>query len=115
MTSIAYNAHARFPTVLDLCNGAISEKNPQIFGPPLPAEYVTVFSGRTDAAEVRCDLTDSIYRNPLCACTPRVEALGLSSRTNFLDPLCLSLLQALGAMAQCPATRLYIVTVFFVC
>ena len=29
------------------------------FGPSLPAEYVTVFSGQTDAAEVRCDLTDT--------------------------------------------------------
>ena len=27
--------------VLDLRNGAVSEKNPQIFGPPLPAEYMT--------------------------------------------------------------------------
>ena len=45
-------------TVLDICNRAVSEKNPQIFRPPLPAKYVTVFSGRTDTAEVRCDLTD---------------------------------------------------------
>ena len=47
-----------------------SEKTPQIFGPPLPAEYVTVFSGQTDAPEVICDLTDrhtdkqTNYRNP---------------------------------------------------
>ena len=44
--------------VLDLRNGAVSEKTPQIFWPPLPAEYVTVFSGRTDALEVSFDLTD---------------------------------------------------------
>ena len=66
-----HNAHARFSQengrpsvwlsmegVLDLRNGAVSEKTPQILRPPLPAEYVTVFSGRTDAPEVRCDLTD---------------------------------------------------------
>ena len=41
--------------VLDLCNRGVSEKHPQIFGPQLPVEYVTEFSGRTD---VRCDLTD---------------------------------------------------------
>ena len=40
-----------------LCNGAISEKTPH-FLPPLPAEYVTVFSGQTDTPEVRFDLTD---------------------------------------------------------
>ena len=45
--------------VLDLRNEAISEKNPQIFLPLLSAEYVTVFSGRTDAPEVKCDLTDT--------------------------------------------------------
>ena len=44
--------------VLDLCNRAVSEKTPQIFLPPLPIEYVTVFSGRIDTPEVRCDLTD---------------------------------------------------------
>ena len=68
----AYNTHARYPWkngrlyvwlsmegVLDLCNGAVSEKTQQIFWPSLPAEYVTVFSKRTDAPEVRCDLTDT--------------------------------------------------------
>ena len=45
--------------ILEIYNGAVSEKTPQIFLPPLPAEYVTVFSGRTDAPEVRCDLTDT--------------------------------------------------------
>ena len=39
-------------------NGAVSEKTPQIFGPLLPTEYVTVFSGRTDAPEVRFGLTN---------------------------------------------------------
>ena len=29
--------------VLDLCHGAVSEKNPHIFEPRLPAEYVTEF------------------------------------------------------------------------
>ena len=29
--------------VLDLCNGAVSEKTPQIFLPLFPAEYVTAF------------------------------------------------------------------------
>ena len=42
-----------------LCNGAVSEKSPQIFRPSLPVEYVTEFSGRTDAPKVRCDLTDT--------------------------------------------------------
>ena len=61
---LGHNAHAHFPQengrlfvwplaegVLDLCNGAVSEKLPQIVRPPLPAEYVTAFSGRTDAPE----------------------------------------------------------------
>ena len=49
----------QYPTTHEavyLCNGAVSEKSPQIFRPPWPAEYVTVFSGRTDAPEVRCEL-----------------------------------------------------------
>ena len=39
---------------------------PQIFQPPLPAEYVTAFSGQTEAPEVRCDLTHrhNYYFNP---------------------------------------------------
>ena len=41
--------------VLDLFNGVVSEKT-QL--PQLPSEYMTVFSGRTDTSEVRCDLTD---------------------------------------------------------
>ena len=52
----------QYPTTQEavyLCNGAVSEKSPQIFRPPLPVEYVTVFSGRTDAPEVRFDLTDT--------------------------------------------------------
>ena len=66
------NAHTRFPQengqpyvwlsmegVLDLRNGAVSEKTPQIFDLRFSAEYVTVFSRRTDAPEVRCDLTDT--------------------------------------------------------
>ena len=35
--------------VLDLCNGAVSEKTPQFVLPSLPAEYVTAVLGRTDA------------------------------------------------------------------
>ena len=71
----------QYPTTQEavyLCNGTVLEKSPKIFRPPLPAEYVTVFSGRTDAPEVRCDLTDRQtqthnYRNPRCACAPRVK------------------------------------------
>ena len=37
---------------------------------PLPAEYVTVFSGRTDAPEVRCDLTDPPTHPPTHTHTP---------------------------------------------
>ena len=51
----------QYPTTQEavyLCNRAVSEKSPQIFQPPLPVEYVTVFSGRTDAPGVRFDLTD---------------------------------------------------------
>ena len=61
-------------------NGAVSEKKTHFF-PPLPAEYVTVFSGRTDAPEVRLDLTDTHthretkYSKPRCACTPRVNEI----------------------------------------
>ena len=40
--------------VLDLCNGAVSGKTPHIFLPSSPVEYVTAFSRRTDAPEVRC-------------------------------------------------------------
>ena len=54
------NVHVWLSTkgVLDLRNGVVSEKTPLIFGPPLPTEYVTEFSGQTDAPEVRSDLTD---------------------------------------------------------
>ena len=38
--------------VMDLYNGEVSEKTLQIFSPSLPTEYVTTFSGRTDAPEV---------------------------------------------------------------
>ena len=34
-------------------------QNPQSFRPQVPPEYVTVFSGRTDTPEVRCNLTDT--------------------------------------------------------
>ena len=67
---------------LDLSNGAVSEKMPQIFLPSLSAECVSAFSRRTDAPEVRCDLsdtqTDSNYCNPRCACAPRVNQTELS-------------------------------------
>ena len=42
--------------VLDLCNRVVSDK---MFLPLLPIEYMTVSSGRTDAPEVTCDLTDT--------------------------------------------------------
>ena len=43
--------------VLDLHNGVVSEKIPHMFSPLLPTKYMTVFSGRTDTPEVKCDLT----------------------------------------------------------
>ena len=45
---------------LDLRNSWVLEKTLQIFWPSLPTEYVTPFSGRTEAPEVRCDLTDNL-------------------------------------------------------
>ena len=42
----------------EVCNGAVTEKSPQIFQPMLPAEYVKAVSGRTEAPEVNCHLTD---------------------------------------------------------
>ena len=68
----------QYPTtqeVVYLCNEAVSEKSPQIFWPSLPVEYMAEFSGRTDAPEVRCDLTDrhDDYSNPRCTCAPRVN------------------------------------------
>ena len=72
LAMLTNNAHAHFlqengrlylwhsmEGVLDLCNRAVSEKPPHIFGPTLPTEYVTVFSRQTDAPEVRCGLTDT--------------------------------------------------------
>ena len=38
-----------------ILNGAVSEKIPQFLG-PLPAEYVTEFSGQTDAPNMTCGL-----------------------------------------------------------
>ena len=54
--------------VQDLCNGGVSET----------IQYVTAFSGQTDAQEMRCDLTDRQidkvnYSHPRCACAPRVN------------------------------------------
>ena len=47
----------------------------QIFWPLLPIEYVTVFSRRTDAPNVRCDQTQRTtkYHNPHCTCVLRVN------------------------------------------
>ena len=64
--------------VLDVCNGALSEKTPQIFWLSLPVEYVIWLSGRKDAVEVRYWLTDKYthrpnYSNPCCACAQRVN------------------------------------------
>ena len=81
-----YHAHTYYPQekwptlrmdqregALDLGNGAVAEKMPQIFLPLLPAECVTAFSRRTDAPEVRCDLTERQTDSPRCACAPRVN------------------------------------------
>ena len=68
-----HNAHACYPQekmadimygypregALDLRNAWVLEKTPQIFQPSSPAEFVTAVLGRTDAPEVRCDLTDT--------------------------------------------------------
>ena len=74
----------------------VSEKTPQFLLPSLPGEYVAEFSGRTEAPEVRCDLTDrhthtqtdrqtdrhrhGNYRNPRCACAPRVNEKHYSAK-----------------------------------
>ena len=60
--------------VLDLRNRAVSEKTPQIFD----FHCSLSISGRTDAPEVRCGLTDRHtdkpnYSSARCACTPRVN------------------------------------------
>ena len=63
--------------LLNLCNGVVSEKTPQIFGHPLPAEYVTssIFSRRIDVPEVTCELTYTHTDKPTTsgACAPRVN------------------------------------------
>ena len=46
---------------LDLYNRTVSEKTLQRFWPPLPAEYVTVFSGWTDTPKVTCDTHTHIH------------------------------------------------------
>ena len=49
-----------------------TEKTPQFFLPPLPIEYMTELSGRTDAPKVRCDLikththTDTVTLLRMC-------------------------------------------------
>ena len=96
--------------VLDLCNGAVSEKTPQIFLPSSPAEYVTAFSGRTDAPEVRCDLTDrhththDNYSNPRCACAPRVNNTLTHAHAHNIKIVC-----------TCYCTCFYVHVVFSVC
>ena len=62
---------------LDLSNGAVSEETLQFFGPPLPAEYVTVFSEQTDPPEVRCDLTDTQTDRPNYSNPPAHARRGL--------------------------------------
>ena len=84
----AYNVHACYlqengrpyvwlskEGVLDLCNGVVSEKTPQIFLTLLSAEYVTALSGQTDAPEVRCDLTDT-QTDPTTVTLLRMRAKG---------------------------------------
>ena len=64
------------------------KKNPQIFWTSLVIEYILLISGRTDAPEVRCGSRDwqtdrqthrPNYRNPRCACMPRVNYWQLTS------------------------------------
>ena len=59
-------------------NGQFQKKTHK-FWPPLPTEYVTVFSGRTDAPEVRCDgQTDhSRLQNPPLRMRPRVGTMDI--------------------------------------
>ena len=72
-------------------NAVVSGKSPQIFSPSFPVEYVTAFSGRTDAPQVRCDLTDrqtdtqNNYSNPRCACAPRVNKADSNQRLVWAD------------------------------
>ena len=63
---------------LDFGNGAFPEKTPQNFDLRCPLSiYMAALSRRTKAPEVRCDLADTQthgnYRNPRCACAPRVN------------------------------------------
>ena len=60
---------------------SVSEKTPQFFWPPLPAEYVTVFSGRSDAPEVRCDLTDRQTHRPNYSNPPVHACRGINTWT----------------------------------
>ena len=76
-------------------------KSPQIFRPLLPAEYVTVFSGQTDAPEVRFDLTDRQtdrpnYTNPpahahrglITDTTVEIQHCGIPVTTQFHGNTC---------------------------
>ena len=64
---IEYNADAHFPQEMADCMLygsteqywiSATERFQRKRHKSLPAEYVTVFSGQTDAPEARCDLTD---------------------------------------------------------
>ena len=87
---LRYVAHARFPIgkkhggmqiaihCRKCCISATERFCEKPFWPSLPAKYVVSFSGRTDASEVSFALADRLidrpnYRNPRCACVPRVN------------------------------------------
>ena len=83
--------------VLDLCNGAVSEKSPRSFWSVLLVEYATAFSRWTDAPDVRCWLMDTHrqpnYSNPRCACVLRVNYVShkwllMSEASSYILPLC---------------------------
>ena len=84
------NTHARFPqekwpTIHMAFNGGSAgslqrscfRETPQIFRPPLPAEYVSVFrTNRHSRGEMwlnRHTDRQTKYCNPCCACAPRVN------------------------------------------
>ena len=82
-----HNAHACYPQEMADSSkgrnarspqGTVSEKKPR---PSLPAEYVTVFSRRTDAPEVRCETYGAPFVSKIKTLSMRSSSIDRCSKS----------------------------------
>ena len=69
------------PEAVYLCNRAVPEKKPTNIWPPLPTEYMTVFSGQSDAPVVRCDTQTHTWSSTITFAAHAHRGLIIEKRT----------------------------------